>query len=122
MLLPRPRFGGNVVKDLQPLLFGPLGYLEVEARVVNQNHYVGVVGGDIGLALLHLAANRADIHQYVEKTEERGFAVVLYKVGTTSRLGHQIPAPKAKFRLRVGLFQPLNQFRAVQIARWFTHD
>ena len=122
VLLPGPRLGGDVVEDLDLLLLGPLGHLEVEARVVDQDQYIGLECLDVGLTLAKLTTNRAEVFQHIHKTEKRGLAVVLGKILRTARLGHQITTPKAKLRLRIGLFQPLTQFRAVQIARRLTDD
>ena len=88
-----------------------LRYLEVEARIVDEDDHVRLPLTDVLLAHLHIAENGGQVHQYGDESHIGQFAVVLHQ--RSSHGSHLVAAKEAKLRLRVLVFQRLHQVRGM---------
>ena len=82
---------------------GKLGYLEVEAGIVDEDDYIRVPCKDILLAELYIVKEFPGLHQDFHKSHDRTFLVVLYQafLAGFAHCQHQVASPETDFRLRV---------------------
>ena len=95
-----------------------LGDVEIEARIVDENHAVGLPFGDVALAHPHIAQDGGQVEQYGYEAHIGQLAVVLHKCAANGR--HQVAAEEAEPCLRVNIFQRPHQMRGMQVARGLT--
>jgi hypothetical protein len=118
-LLPGPDLRADVVNDLDAAQLPHMpGDAQVEARIIDQDHGVGLERLKIGLAPAHVPQDGAEVEDHLREAHERKVAVVLHDLGT--RLGHAVAAPGPDHQLLPVLhrarLQRLDQVAAVEVA------
>ena len=99
-LFPRPYLGRDIIIDR----YGGvgthiLGYVEVEARIVDQNDHVGRPLHDVALTHLHVAQDGAQMEQHRHEAHVSQLAVVFYARAAHRR--HEVAAEEAKLGIGV---------------------
>ena len=118
ILLPRPYLGRNIIVDRYiRMRVYVLGYLEVETRIIHQNHRIGMPGRDVVLAQPHRSEDGAQVEQDRHKAHIGQLLVMLHPRATNGC--HQVTAEETEFRLGVFLPQGRHQMRGMQVARRF---
>ena len=116
---PRPYFGRNVVEHRTGgVRLDPLGDLQIETGIVDQNHAMRLPFGDGVFTLLHRTQNRGEVEQHLHETHVGEFAVVAQQ---QHPLGlHQVAAETAKLGFGIARLERTHEMGRVQIARRFT--
>ena len=94
--------------------------LQVEARIVNKYHYVGLPLHDVALAERHVAQNGAQVEQYGDDAHIRQIAVVAHTCASDNR--HQVATEETELRCGVFLEQSFHKMRGVEVARCLAND
>ena len=74
--LPRPDLRGNVIDNLEVLLFREFGDAEVESGIVHQHEDIRLPREDIPLAYPDVPQHFAQMHKNLPKTHESHLLVV----------------------------------------------
>ena len=120
VLLPRPNLRRDVVEHLgQPVLVHELGDVEIEARVVDQDHRVGSPLPDILLALRHVAEDGRQVEEHRDEAHIGHLAVVAHQGSSLG--GHLVATEEAELGLAVGLCQFSHQVSGMQVATRLSH-
>ncbi len=86
---------------------GKFRYLEIESRVVNQNHHIGLPLLYVLFAERNIAEKLARLHEHFHKADYRSLLVMLHKASRIVLLAsaedfvHKVATPESDFRLRV---------------------
>lgn len=120
-LLPCPDLRRDVIVHGYPSMgMHILRDVEVEARVVDEDHHIGLPGRDVALAHGHVPENGAQMEQHGHEAHVGQLAVVLHARAADSR--HQIASEEAELGIAVLFFQALHQPAGMQVATGLTHD
>ena len=98
---------------------GELGNPEIEARIVNQNHHVGLPGQDVGRAVREPFSEGPRMDQYLGEPDDGSVLIVLDKTRSVLmsvvHLVHQPSSPETDVRLRILGIEPPHEIGSVQI-------
>ena len=116
-----------VVEDPETGVVREARYLEIESRVVDEDHGVRAPGGYVGLAGPDIAQQAPGLEEHVADAHHRTLAVMAHeRAAPRPRFrcgrGHQVAAPEAHFGLRIPGVQPLHQVRPVKVAGRLARD
>ena len=115
ILFPSPYFRRNIIVDRYfRLLLYKLGYFQVKAGIIHQNHYIRSPTNNVLLTFFHIPKDSTQMQQHRDKTHISQFFVMLHPRSTNSR--HQVSAKETEFCFRIFLYQGTHQIRCVQIA------
>ena len=121
ILLPSPYLRRDIIVDRHPqLLLYIFGYLQIESRIIDQNHHIGPILPDFLLASFHVVQDRTKIEQYGDKAHESHIPVMFHQ--RPSDCLHKITAQKTEIRFRILLLQCCHQVGGMQITGGFTRD
>ena len=90
------------------------GNVEVETRIINEDHAVRPPCLDIALAHLHVAEYRWQMEQHRNKAHVGEIAIVLYQCTTYRR--HQVATKEPEIGLGVNFFQRAHQAGRMEVA------
>ena len=90
------------------------GYREVEARIVNEYHYIRIPGCDIFFTKRHILKDGGQVQQHRNEPHIGQFAIMLHQLSALR--SHQVAAKKAELSLWVFFFQGFHEVRRMQIA------
>ena len=93
------------------------GYLQIEPRIIDQDHHIGPVLPDFLLAGFHVVQDRTEIEQYGDKAHESHIPVMLHQ--RPSDCLHKIAAQETKIRFGILLLQCCHQVGGMQITGSF---
>src|SRR5699024_1406148 len=102
VFLPCPYLGRYIIKSSKTFLFGPLGYPEIEPRIIDENNNIGPIGRNICFTKFDVFKNSAKISKHFPKPHEGKVAIMLDK--SAAGFFHQIAAPKPKIGLLILFF------------------
>ena len=121
VLFPSPYFRRDIIINRNPG-FGTnkLGDIEIETRIIDQNHDIGLPSYNVLLALFHVCKDSRQMKQHGNESHVCHFFIMLYHRTTFGC--HQIASEKAEFRLPIYVFQSCHQMSRMQIARGLTDN
>ena len=100
ILLPSPYLGRDVIIDRTDTIgLYILGYLQVKARIVDEDDYIRLPLADVLFTHLHITKNGAQVQQHRNETHISQFAIMLHTSAPNS--SHQVAPKEAELRLRV---------------------
>ena len=103
---PCPDLGRDIIEHFVALLMGVTRHRHIEARIINQNHDIGLVGIHILAAKTEIGKNRAQMHGHFGKSHESQIPVMLDHGG--ARRLHQVASPATELGLGILGFQTLD--------------
>ena len=119
-LLPGPYLRRDIVIDRYlRVLVDVAGYVEIEARIIDQDYYVGTPRHNVLLTPLHVAKDGAQVKQDGHKTHIGQVLVVAHAFAADGR--HEVAAEEAKLRRGVILAQRGHQPAGVEVATCLAH-
>ena len=119
-LLPGPYLRRDIVIDRYlRVLVDVAGYVEVETRIVDQDHHVGTPRHNVLLAPLHVAEDGAQVEQHGHEAHIGKILVVAHALATDGR--HEVAAEEAKLRRGVILAQRGHQPAGMEVATRLAH-
>ena len=101
------------------MLVDVVGNVEIEARIIDQDYYVGTPRHNVLLTPLHVAKDGAQVKQDGHKTHIGQVLVVAHALATDGR--HEVAAEEAKLRRGVILAQRGHQPAGVEVATRLAH-
>ncbi len=116
-LVPSPDFRRDIIEHLDAVLFGKLGYAQVETGVIYQYEYIRLVGQQILLTFFQVATKLKDAGCRFPEAHNGHLLVVMHE-RTAFRL-HHVAAPAPKLGIRILLAQVLHQMRGMKVAGTF---
>ena len=112
MLLPRPYLWRDVIIDRNICLrFYIFCNLQIETRIIDQDHTVRLPIQDIPLAHAHITEYHRQMEKYGDKSHISQFSIMPDPRTTDGR--HQIAAEETKLGGRVNFFQRTHQMRCM---------
>ena len=121
ILFPSPYLRRDIIVDRQPQLrLYIFGNLQIEPRIIDQDHHIGPVLPDFLLAGFHVVQDRTEIEQYGDKAHESHIPVMLHQ--RPSDCLHKIAAQETKIRFGILLLQCCHQVGGMQITGSFARD
>ena len=119
VFLPCPYLGRNIVTDRYLGMAVKIGgNVEIEARIVDQYHRIGLPPYDVALATAHVAENGWQMEQDGNETHICQLAIVSDRL--TSLCRHQVATEETEFCLRVALPEGTHQTRGMEVAARLT--
>ena len=117
---PCPDLGRDIIEHFVTLLMGVTRHRHIEARIIDKNHDIGLVGIHILAAKTKIGKNRTQMHGHFGKSHESQIPVMLDH-GGACRL-HQVASPATELSSGILGFQTFNQVCPMHIARSFSGD
>ena len=102
------------------MLFQIFRYLEVKARIIDENDHIGFPFHDVALAQLHIAQYGRQMEQYGNETHKSEVAVVSYE--RAAFLSHHVAAKEAEHGMRVVGLNAMHETRGMKVATGFAYD
>ena len=97
-----------------------LGYVEIEAGIVDKYDNVGLPCEDIFLAHGHVAEDSGQVKQNGDETHVGKLAKMFYTCSAFGR--HQVTAKVAELSRFVVCLQRLHQMAGMKVSRGFAHN
>ena len=102
------------------MLAQEVGDVEVEARIVDENHHVGLPVHDVALHHSHVAEDDAQVEQYGDEAHIGHLPIVAHTLPSDGL--HQVAANEAELRLGVFLLQCCHEAAGMQLAAGLTNN
>ena len=118
--VPSPNLRGDVIEYGDARFLDKFSHPEIKTTVVHENHDIRPPCQNILVTGLDIRLDFVQIFQDGQETHDGRILVMTNDL--TSGLPHQITSPSADFRIRIKLFQSLDQIRGMQITRGLSRN